>query len=84
MVQRNQFVEVIHLRGFDVEATSFVATQMKSNGIDLQFGVNVVKIEKEKMASMLLIVLSDQYLTRFYLPQVALPIQRNCKLDQLA
>ena len=36
------------LRGFDVEATSLVATQMKSNGIDLQFGVNVIKIEKEK------------------------------------
>ena len=36
------------LRGFDIEATSLVATQMKSNGIDLQFGVNVLKIEKEK------------------------------------
>ena len=36
------------LRGFDIEATSLVATQMKSNGIDLQFGMNVLKIEKEK------------------------------------
>lgn len=34
------------LRGFDNEATSLVADQMKSNGVDLQYGVNVVKISK--------------------------------------
>ena len=31
------------LRGFDSEATALVANQMKSNGVDLQFGANVVK-----------------------------------------
>ncbi|MDC3205753.1 FAD-dependent oxidoreductase, partial [Paracoccaceae bacterium] len=34
------------LRGFDNEATSLVADQMKSNGVDLQYGINVVKISK--------------------------------------
>ena len=34
------------LRGFDNEATTLVAKQMKSNGVDLQYGVNVVKINK--------------------------------------
>jgi len=34
------------LRGFDIEATAVVASQMKSNGVDLQFGTNVVRIDK--------------------------------------
>ena len=34
------------LRGFDSEATAVVASQMKSNGVDLQFGTNVVRIDK--------------------------------------
>ena len=58
---------------------------MKSNGIDLQFGVNVIKIEKEKTDFKLMIVLGGiNILTRFCLPQAVLPIQRDCKLDQLA
>ena len=36
------------LRGFDSEATTLVANQMKSNGVDLQYGVNVVKITKQE------------------------------------
>ncbi len=36
------------LRGFDSEATALVANQMKSNGVDLQFGANVVKVDKLK------------------------------------
>jgi glutathione reductase (NADPH) len=36
------------LRGFDSETTAVVANQMKSNGIDLQFNVNVSSVEKQK------------------------------------
>ena len=36
------------LRGFDDEATTLVANQMKSNGVDLQYGVNVVELDNRK------------------------------------
>lgn len=36
------------LRGFDSETTAVVADQMKSNGIDLKFNINVSSVEKHK------------------------------------
>ena len=58
------------LRGFDIEATSLVATQMKSNGIDSTIWCECTKNRERKNDFKLLIVLGGiNILTRFCLPQ---------------